>query len=739
MANTDTANAKQYATLAQVAAAQAKIYAQSGTDATQAAEEAKNAANDASAYSVNALSAAEIALSQATSASSSAVSAANSAVEASSAVVDAVKQQITFTSGGILYSALDRISDGTYLYYWTGVFPVTIPPDSSVSGTGGIGVGFWAVDNDLLLRTSLDTPESGNGAEIVRVVPYNDFYASRNVNQKLGDIACIFDFDSDSANDDTLRFKKSVLAGLKRVYVPSKYGALYVGELDFTAPMFIEGDSAISIDETPTRIYKKSGAAYGIQFLGDINNRPHGGGLRNIDLRGQLSSDTGILLKVKNWSYFFGEMLGLQNNADWGASFQNVAESGLFTFLCRRLGSETSGCIRFEDYITIPNNNVNNFRLQNGTMGLNSGTWIYGTDNSNLDVVWIENNKIEFDSTPISPNTTNKSVIYLGQANKVFIDKNTFTNFKLSNPNLYVDCIKIGANSRISPVITDNGFDGCDTTLINIAGGAVKGRGNFSNQAGATGAGALVCTSNLPQDIDPIIFHSSNGNKNKRSYYDAASFVSSHKMYGTVNNPFVVDADSMTQYGTVISCPSSTEIRRFTISKALISSMSFVHISARVKNASGSATAVSVVVDGTTLSSISVTSDSTWKVITWQIKPSLISNGMVIINNGLSPILFDGVFVERKDYFDWSFAWTPGAIAANSSVTSPTQSVSDTTGFAASYVKADANNTVSGLILQASLATSGNVTVQCFNPTASPITPSFTRVKLRYYSSGTIE
>lgn len=89
----------------------------------------------------------------------SANSAAASAANASAALVSAVKRTITFTTGGTLNSNLDRISDGTYLYYWTGSYPVTVPANSTVDGTGGIAVGYWAVDNDLLLRESLSSDE----------------------------------------------------------------------------------------------------------------------------------------------------------------------------------------------------------------------------------------------------------------------------------------------------------------------------------------------------------------------------------------------------------------------------------------------------------------------------------------------------------------------------------------------------------------------------------------------------
>lgn len=109
----------------------------------------------ASAAVSSAAASATAAAGSAASSATSATDAANSAANAAAAIVSAVKSTITFTTGGTLNSNLDRISDGTYLYYWTGAYPVTVPADSTVDGTGGIATGYWAVDSDLLLREKL--------------------------------------------------------------------------------------------------------------------------------------------------------------------------------------------------------------------------------------------------------------------------------------------------------------------------------------------------------------------------------------------------------------------------------------------------------------------------------------------------------------------------------------------------------------------------------------------------------
>jgi len=109
----------------------------------------------ASAAVLSASASATAAASSAAASATSATDAANSAANAVAAIVSAVKSTVTFTTGGTLNSNLDRISDGTYLYYWTGAYPVTVPAGSTVDGTGGVSVGAWACDTDLPLRQEL--------------------------------------------------------------------------------------------------------------------------------------------------------------------------------------------------------------------------------------------------------------------------------------------------------------------------------------------------------------------------------------------------------------------------------------------------------------------------------------------------------------------------------------------------------------------------------------------------------
>ncbi|MGI1562149.1 hypothetical protein ACKQC9_30545, partial [Klebsiella michiganensis] len=72
--------------------------------------------------------------------------------------VSAVK---TFAEGATLGSPRDEILFGTYRLVWTGVFPKTVPANSTPQGTGGIGAGGWAYTSDAVIRRDLSSADVG--------------------------------------------------------------------------------------------------------------------------------------------------------------------------------------------------------------------------------------------------------------------------------------------------------------------------------------------------------------------------------------------------------------------------------------------------------------------------------------------------------------------------------------------------------------------------------------------------
>lgn len=121
MANTDTANAKLYATQAQVAAASAKIYADQSQEASGFSEEAQKAAEDSASSATSAADSAASASVAAASSASSATDAANSATSASASAISAGEfgdNKLTFTD---VSTGLAGTTNGQYFRVPQGV------------------------------------------------------------------------------------------------------------------------------------------------------------------------------------------------------------------------------------------------------------------------------------------------------------------------------------------------------------------------------------------------------------------------------------------------------------------------------------------------------------------------------------------------------------------------------------------------------------------------------------------
>lgn len=138
----------------------------------------------ASAAVLSASASATAAASSAAASATSATDAANSAANVVAAIVSAVKSTVTFTTGGTLNSNLDRISDGTYLYYWTGAYPVTVPAGSTVDGTGGVSVGAWACDTDLPLRQELASNAGASNVGTLAGITVEEALTNNHVNAR---------------------------------------------------------------------------------------------------------------------------------------------------------------------------------------------------------------------------------------------------------------------------------------------------------------------------------------------------------------------------------------------------------------------------------------------------------------------------------------------------------------------------------------------------------------------------
>lgn len=184
----------------------------------------------ASAAVSSASASATAAAGSATASATSATDAANSAANAAATIVSAVKSIVTFTTGGTLNSNLDRISDGTYLYYWTGAYPVTVPAGSTVTGTGGIAAGFWAVDNDLVLRQNLASGEEEEGDALLAVQQPFEGAVVRTQHDKNSELFSLMDAGGDRNSFDPETLELLVKAVANQLRIP------YLGAQQFALP-----------------------------------------------------------------------------------------------------------------------------------------------------------------------------------------------------------------------------------------------------------------------------------------------------------------------------------------------------------------------------------------------------------------------------------------------------------------------------------------------------------------------
>lgn len=570
---------------------------------------------------------------------------------------------------------------------------------------------------------------------------------SINLKDYLNKAPDIREWESDSANDDTTRFQKAIAAGHNSIYVPDRAVSkdFVVGNLEITRSVKLIGDASQGIDANGGRILKAPDADYAIHFNGQgQTGRPMGGGLYGIHVNGSISSDLGDLVRVTGWSYFKLLNSSLQNIAGWGIKLRDVMESTFDQFLFRRVGSETRGGILLDDYIDIPTSNVNNLRIINGTWAGMGGPWVRANDSANVDLLWFMNNKFEWDFNPPVVNTTDKYILDLGSVARTFITHNGFTHFRPdANHNRYAGILHMGAKCQATTIFENNQAFGCNGYYWNVEGGSLYARNNFSNRADSAENISTSVTSPMHQDIEPPKYFTSNGNIYTKPAVETSLFESCHNMYGTVNNQFVPDSGAIRSTSMLV--PSGFEARRYQLSPELIGLNKAIRVTARVKlltdNQGNPITGgkIKLNVDGATdINTVSV-AGSDWNSVMFTIQPTRLGSGNLRLSNpGTASILFDGIRVESVDFIDWSFAWTPGEIAAGASVTSPSQhgftGFSDPGGSLAGFSSAAFNGSISGLICSVnSRKSDGGWEVTLYNPTAAAITPTFTRCKVRIF------
>lgn len=338
----------------------------------------------ASAAVSSATASATAAAGSATNAATSATDAANSAANAAAAVVSAVKSTVTFTTGGTLNSNLDRISDGTYLYYWTGTYPITVPAGSTVEGTGGIAAGFWAVDNDLVLRDDLSSATGetligmGDGGTL------DDYIMHRSITA-YGAVSGLTTFDNQNIIQNAINDANAdylATGSIHSVYVPP--GVFYVGNRNIIPTGEVSAYGILSVQiKSGVRLYgegtiKAIPSAYGSGAFYRIIGSDRGAAPSNIIIEGiNLDGNVGSQIAstqasnmvievadnvtVKNVTSVNSNGLGMMVRGLTTRAATNIKIQGCTVINCTNIGIQSSqfnGLVISNNYVATTGNNA---------------------------------------------------------------------------------------------------------------------------------------------------------------------------------------------------------------------------------------------------------------------------------------------------------------------------------------------------------------------------------------------
>ncbi|EPR8379691.1 phage tail fiber protein [Klebsiella variicola] len=554
--------------------------------------------------------------------------------------------------------------------------PITVLPESGSAA-------------DVLI--DLGSSEEGLGDSLVAHARYNANAESRTVSAILNEKESILGWPADDSDDDSARFTKAVEAGVTAVYIPNpevlerEIGRPYllIKDVKITKNLLIFGDGKAGYRQVGGAIRVRDDASYGFFFQGTGNGtdsgvRVIGGGIVGISMLGQTSANTSTFIKTLHASSMEFCNVSFRNG---GTAFylQDFMESRISNCYFNSFGSETADVIHIGDFVDSAPWNVNNLHIENCTYGSNSGHWIYISDSANADLIWIQNNKFEWDSTPTNANSTNKSVIYAGRVERIYVQNNGFVYFYPGH-NLYDTIFRLGTAAAYGAVFTNNLAWGCSNSYYwRVNGGSLLARGNRTNTAMA-----VECTSAHSQDIEEPLIRSTDGNRptSRSPKRYESNYIPVHYLTGSnASNNFISDSDS-TLNETCLQTSLGSEIRRAYIPKDMISSGRVIKVKARIKSTDTADALIQLLCDGVVVNNytsslvnqrdyLTVQAGAGWAIVEWYITPAMItSGGKLIIKNYSSTVnfYFDGISIEYANHIDLVIPWQPGVISPNTTV-----------------------------------------------------------------------
>ena len=388
-----------------------------------------------------------------------------------------------------------------------------------------------------------------------------------------------FGAKGDGTNEDTTIIQHiiDIANDGDTIYFPN--GTYLVQDLSITKRLNLIGENSETINQTggSTLLLADDNECI-VDISGTNTNRIVGFNIKNINFNGNFK-ETNTLLNVKYFTFMNIKECSF-NNVN-GSAIQVACgfESGIYNSVFRRCGNETNGVIDMLNYLdSTPSNNINNFHIENCTFGVNSGNWIKSENSSNVDVLWILNNKIEYDNTPDWVNENNQAVIYLGSINRCHIKNNYFTNFSLAN-NKYtkiIECI----NGMGSVSIIDNKLYSCNnTTFITSIDPVIIAKDNaFLNCSSINDID--VSNSQSIHAYTPSYKRNTNGSSID-GFNKLLNYIESTSILSTSKHTLEYDSQSLNATKQVIKSGANTRIGYFNIN--MIKNMNVTNVTMKIR------------------------------------------------------------------------------------------------------------------------------------------------------------
>lgn len=411
----------------------------------------------------------------------------------------------------------------------------------------------------------------------------------------------------DGEHDDTNAIQNSSNAAANLsvpiLFIPN--GIFLIQKLDvLNAQQRIVGATNLTITSSSRKTVLKAlnnTSEYLVRIKNE-NGMTSGNSVENICFDG---SDYKInLLEIYGQNFFTAKNCGFNKTSGKGIYLQYIFESYINNCVFRMCGSEDNGAIWFGNFIPQEGSNneswnCNNIHIDHCTFGYNSGNWIGTEDRPNLDAIWIDHNKFEYDNTyTVGQNQSETAVIRIKQIARGNISDNTFFGFKNeSNYNYYGNVILL--DGGIGPVqINNNIFWSCTPNypMIRTNSPTIVGKNNIVNTRVSTnskGYNYFYADGSLPCYMEPIINTQANGQKNSgnKTYTIPNGYIDGTHLDASETFSMIRDEDSISfdkkviyaKYSNLETQSSGWSI--FSISKSFYQGLQGkIKIFARIKN-----------------------------------------------------------------------------------------------------------------------------------------------------------